>query len=41
MVFSDYTKLRILYWRNKGLNAPSIQSKLQFEGLSGTMQERD
>jgi transposase len=36
MVFSDYTKLRILYWRNKGLNAPSIQSKLSFEGLSGT-----
>lgn len=36
MVFSDYTKLRILYWRNKGLNAPSIQSKLSFEGLSST-----
>ena len=36
MVYSDYKKQRIVFWRNEGLKAPSICKKLRLEGLSYT-----
>ena len=36
MVYSDYKKQRIVFWRNEGLKAPSICKKLRSEGLSCT-----
>ena len=39
MVYSDYKKQRIVFWRNEGLKAPSICKKLRSEGLSCTREE--
>lgn len=36
MVYSEYTKLRILFYHRKGYKAPSIQKCLQAEGISCT-----
>ena len=36
MVFSDYTKQRIVYYYKEGLKPPSISSRLRQEGINAT-----